>query len=155
MLGYFVLRALNTQRPLLTVAFGNVDTPCRFRSVATRLYSRMQIKQPLVEAFLVIMPTHAINTLRCVAFELIKALVQQRWRQVVHQARERLFLIFLCGLTHARKPQHRVSPALRLVTVGRPRVPLSQDPSLHTLRRCCRQQFCSRASAVLRSCPTS
>src|SRR5271155_5384619 len=96
----------------------------------------MQVRQLLIQARLVLLPGHTVDSGRRLPLQRVVALPQQRGRDMVEQRAEPRPFVPTCYFTHTAQDAQLAGPALG---PGRGRLPdvlLGRPPSLHALRRC-------------------
>src|SRR5277367_3264729 len=96
----------------------------------------MQVRQLLIQARLVLLPGHTVDSGRRLPLQRVVALPQQRGRDMVEQRAEPRPFVPTCYFTHTAQDAQLAGPALG---PGRGRlldVLLGRPPSLHALRGC-------------------
>jgi hypothetical protein len=146
-------RRQKRQGTLPSIGFRNIGSLGRLRSIRPSMDSAVQICQLLIQARLVLLPRHAIDSWCSSSLQGVEAVPQQIDGDVVEQRGEPRPLIFACCLTHTKQVAQPAGPVLG---PGRGRLPdvlLGRLPSLHALR----QRFPAvvrDTSTVVRNRPT-
>lgn len=83
LLGNLVFDAQDTERPLGPVGLRDVDPSGRTGAVPPFVHPSMQILEATPEILLVLPPAYTVHPFRRCSFELVKALLEQRRREVV------------------------------------------------------------------------
>src|SRR5215831_7297358 len=135
LLNNLVLQCRDPERPLPAVRFRNVHPSRWLRSISAAVYPAVQIGEPIFQPDLVLVPCDAVHSRRSLTLQSVKAVPEQRDRQMVKQGGELHLLPFPCCLTHTRQPLGHTSLALCRERAGLMSVLLDQRPSLLTLRR--------------------
>src|SRR5215472_11754545 len=135
LLNNLVLQRRDPERPLPAIRFRNVHPSRWLRSISAAVDPAVQIGEPIFQPGLVLVPCDAVHSRRSLTLQSVKAVPEQRDRQMVEQSGELHLLPFPCCLTHTRQPLGHASLALCRERAGLMSVLLDQRPSLLTLRR--------------------
>ena len=131
-----ILQGCDAQGTLPSIGFRDVGSLGRLRAIRSPMDAAMQVRQLLIQARLVLLPRHAVDSGRRFPLQRVVALPQQLGRDMVEQRGEPRPLVPTCCFTHTVQVAQLAGPAL---SPGRGRLPdvlLGRSPSLHALRRC-------------------
>ncbi len=130
-----IFQRCDAQRTLPSVFLLDVHSPRGLRSVRSPVNPVLQIDQPTLQTFFILLPPHAVHSRRRVPLERVVALPQQIEGQMVQKGGEPFLLPFPRHLAHTRQTLGHAAPVLcrwRATLAG---VLLGSRPSLHRLLR--------------------
>ena len=130
-----VFQRRDAQRTLPSVFFRDVHSPRGLRPIRSPVNPVLQIDQPILQTFLVLLPPDAIHSRRRVPLQRVVALPQQIGGQMVQQGGEPFLLPFPRRLAHTRQTLGHAAPVLCRWRAALAGVLLGSRPSLHHLRR--------------------
>ena len=133
LLNNLVLQRRDPERPLPAIRFRNVYPSRWLRSISAAVDPAVQIGEPIFQSGLVLVPCDAVHSRRSLTLQSVKAIPEQRDRQMVKLGGELHLLPFPCCLTHTRQPLGHAHLALCRVRAELMSVLLDQRPSLLTL----------------------
>jgi hypothetical protein len=134
-LDYLIFQGGDRQWPLFSVRLRYVRPAGRLRPIRSSSDPSVQIYEPWLEVYLVVLPRHAIHPRSGLALERVERLSECVDRDMVQERGELLSLPLPCGLPYAVQRLGHTFPALCPECALLLRVPLGPRPSLHRLRR--------------------
>jgi len=123
------------QRAFLTLVFWDICPQYRFCPIAAFMDFCMQGWQTSFKLLSILLPCHTINSRGRFPVQLVKALAEQFWGDVMQQCRKAARLVSFGSCSHAFESKRHHIPALYPAGGIISGVPLGQCPSLRNLRR--------------------
>ena len=126
---------MDSQWPLPPIGFRDPDSSRRLRSICSTMDSPMEIAQPRLHVFSILLPRHPVHSRRRLFLQAVIARPEQVNAYVVQQSCELELPVLPCCFAHTLQPTWPGFPARSPVQVRLPRVLLGLCPSLRNLRQ--------------------